>query len=114
MAMDAAAGGGALVLDTLRQACSQEANVLKPAEQQLKEWETQPGFYSILSVSGCWSIVFWTSKPSKITPQDTQILLCTLDFLKCQFQVMCMHLNFFHLITTLITSYGDIKPYFNE
>lgn len=22
--------------------------MLKPAEQQLKEWETQPGFYSIL------------------------------------------------------------------
>lgn len=39
-----------VVLETLSQACSQDANVLKPAEQQLKSWETQPGFYSILSV----------------------------------------------------------------
>ena len=40
-----------VVLQTLSHACSQDADVLKPAEQQLKDWETQPGFYSILSVS---------------------------------------------------------------
>ena len=39
-----------VVLQTLSHACSQDAAVLKPAEQQLKDWETQPGFYSILSV----------------------------------------------------------------
>ena len=39
------------VLQALSHACSQDASVLKPAEQQLKEWETQPGFYSSLSVS---------------------------------------------------------------
>ncbi|KAK7116601.1 hypothetical protein V1264_002257 [Littorina saxatilis] len=38
-----------VVLQTLSHACSQDASVLKPAEQQLKDWETQPGFYSILS-----------------------------------------------------------------
>jgi hypothetical protein len=41
----------AVVLDALYRACSQDASVLKPAEEQLKQWETQPGFYSILAVS---------------------------------------------------------------
>lgn len=40
-----------LVLDTLQKASSQNPEVLKPAESKLKEWETQPGFYSILYVS---------------------------------------------------------------
>ncbi|KAK2165868.1 hypothetical protein NP493_1346g00008 [Ridgeia piscesae] len=39
---------GPLVLHVLGQACSQQPEVLKPAEQQLKQWETQPGFYTIL------------------------------------------------------------------
>ncbi|XP_076465605.1 importin-11-like [Babylonia areolata] len=42
-----------VVLQTLSHACSQDASVLKPAEQQLKAWETQPGFYSILSSIFC-------------------------------------------------------------
>ncbi|PIK48319.1 putative importin-11, partial [Apostichopus japonicus] len=37
-----------VVLEVLNRATSQDTSVLKPAEQQLKEWETQPGFYSIL------------------------------------------------------------------
>lgn len=40
-----------IVLETLSHACSQDANVLKPAERKLQSWETQPGFYSVLSVS---------------------------------------------------------------
>ena len=39
-----------LVLETLAHACSQNAEVLKPAEQKLQQWETVPGFYSILTV----------------------------------------------------------------
>lgn len=42
---------GPVVLETLTKACSQNAETLKPAENQLQEWETQPGFYTILSVS---------------------------------------------------------------
>ena len=42
---------GPLVLETLTKACSQSAEVLTPAEHQLHQWETQPGFYNILSVS---------------------------------------------------------------
>ncbi|XP_076218357.1 importin-11 isoform X1 [Aptenodytes patagonicus] len=37
-----------IVLRVLTQATSQDTAVLKPAEEQLKQWETQPGFYSVL------------------------------------------------------------------
>ncbi|XP_066567527.1 importin-11 [Amia ocellicauda] len=37
-----------VVLQALTQATSQDTAVLKPAEEQLKQWETQPGFYSVL------------------------------------------------------------------
>ncbi|XP_054286364.1 importin-11-like [Macrosteles quadrilineatus] len=37
-----------LVFETLQQAASQNSDVLKPAEQKLKEWEGVPGFYTIL------------------------------------------------------------------
>ncbi|KAM6303950.1 importin-11 [Podargus strigoides] len=37
-----------VVLQVLTQATSQDTAVLKPAEEQLKHWETQPGFYSVL------------------------------------------------------------------
>ncbi|XP_030214058.1 importin-11 isoform X1 [Gadus morhua] len=37
-----------VVLQTLTQATSQDTAGLKPAEEQLKQWETQPGFYSVL------------------------------------------------------------------
>ena len=40
-----------VVLQVLTQATSQDTTVLKPAEEQLKQWETQPGFYSVLLVS---------------------------------------------------------------
>lgn len=40
-----------VVLDVLHRASSQDPQVLKPAEEKLREWETEPGFYSILYVS---------------------------------------------------------------
>ena len=36
------------VLRTLTAAASQSASDLKPAEAQLREWETLPGFYTVL------------------------------------------------------------------
>uniref|UniRef100_A0A8C6PNF4 Importin-11 n=1 Tax=Nothobranchius furzeri TaxID=105023 RepID=A0A8C6PNF4_NOTFU len=45
MDMDSASS---VVLQTLTQATSQDTAVLKPAEEQLRQWETQPGFYSVL------------------------------------------------------------------
>lgn len=44
----------AMVFETLQQATSQNSDILKPAEQKLKEWETVPGFYTILFVSICY------------------------------------------------------------
>uniref|UniRef100_A0A0L8I2Q3 Importin N-terminal domain-containing protein n=1 Tax=Octopus bimaculoides TaxID=37653 RepID=A0A0L8I2Q3_OCTBM len=44
------ASAGPIVLHTLTNACSQNADVLKPAVHQLKQWETSPGFYTILSL----------------------------------------------------------------
>lgn len=40
----------ALVLEVLSRASSQNADILKPAESKLLEWETQPGFYTALYV----------------------------------------------------------------
>lgn len=37
-----------LVLEALARASSQQVSELKIAEVQLAEWETKPGFYSIL------------------------------------------------------------------
>ncbi|XP_075445973.1 importin-11 isoform X2 [Ascaphus truei] len=37
-----------VVLQVLTQASSQDSTVLKPAEEQLRQWETQPGFYTVL------------------------------------------------------------------
>lgn len=48
--MDIAAAENA-VYETLQQATSQITEILKPAEQRLQEWETEPGFYTILLVS---------------------------------------------------------------
>ncbi len=41
---------GPAILDALQHACSQDVSLLKAAEQQLKAWETCPGFYTILMV----------------------------------------------------------------
>lgn len=40
-----------IVLDALTKASSQNAELLKIAERQLKSWETERGFYSILLVN---------------------------------------------------------------
>lgn len=37
-----------MVLQALQCACSQNSELLKPAEQKLSEWEVEPGFYSLL------------------------------------------------------------------
>lgn len=37
------------VLEALQCLCSQNANLLKANEIKLKEWEVQPGFYSIVT-----------------------------------------------------------------
>lgn len=46
-----------LVYETLMQASSQHPDMLKPAEQKLKEWEVVPGFYSVLFVRLTFSLI---------------------------------------------------------
>ena len=41
---------GAVVLQALTSACSQDPSLLKTAEEQLKCLETRPGFYNVLLV----------------------------------------------------------------
>lgn len=41
----------AAVVEVLQQATSQDPTILKPAEQTLKQWETERGFYTALYVS---------------------------------------------------------------
>ncbi|XP_061409413.1 importin-11 [Lethenteron reissneri] len=42
------ASASVVVIQTLTRATNQDASVLKPAEEQLRQWEIQPGFYSVL------------------------------------------------------------------
>lgn len=39
-----------VVVEVLQRASSQNPDVLKPAEIKLREWEIQPGFYTVLYV----------------------------------------------------------------
>lgn len=39
------------VIDVLQRASSQDPNILKSAEETLKQWETERGFYISLHVS---------------------------------------------------------------
>lgn len=52
-----------VVLQVLTQATSQDTALLKPAEEQLKQWETQPGFYSVLLVSCSDTIILTFKNP---------------------------------------------------
>ena len=45
------ATASSMVLETLRQATNQNPDILKPAQQKLRDWEIEPGFYSLLLVS---------------------------------------------------------------
>ena len=62
-----------------------------------------------LSQQGVW-VPFWTPKPLKITPQDTQIFLCWLSK-NPNFKLI---IEFFHLLIIPMTLFNDIMPYFDE
>ncbi|KAF4803085.1 importin-11 isoform X2 [Turdus rufiventris] len=60
-----------VVLQVLTQATSQDTSVLKPAEEQLKQWETQPGFYSVLLLNH----VVWLREALSCHGPATRILM---------------------------------------
>ena len=62
-----------------------------------------------LSQQGVW-VPFWTPKPLKRTPQDTQIFLCGISKnLNIKFII-----EFFHFLIIPMTLNNDIMPYFDE
>ena len=55
-------------------------------------------------------VPFWTPKPLKITPQDTQIFLCGFS----KNLNLKLVIDFFFLLIIPMTLFNDIKPYFDE
>ena len=62
-----------------------------------------------LSQQGVW-VPFWTPKPLKRTPQDTQILLCGIS----KNPNLKLIIELFHLLIIPMTLFNDILPYFDE
>lgn len=75
----------ALVLEVLHRASSQNPEILKPAEAKLKEWESQPGFYSVLFVR--------------------HLTLINLHFLNYLYSLECYVKSFFGYKCTLDSSF---------
>ena len=71
---------GTVVLQALAQAPSQNTAELKPAEEQLRQWETQPGFYSVLLVRYSSAHLLYSSaqminsSPNRLTPSPVLLL----------------------------------------
>ena len=62
-----------------------------------------------LSQQGAW-VPFWTPKPLKRTPQDTQIFLCGIS----NNLNLKLIIEFFHLLIISMTLINDIMPYIDE
>ena len=62
-----------------------------------------------LSQQGVW-VPFWTPKPLKRTPRDTQIFLCGIS----KNPNLKFIIRFFHLLIIPMTLFNDIMPYFDE
>ena len=62
-----------------------------------------------LSQQGVW-VPFWTPKPLKSTPQNTQNMLCEIS----KNPNLKLIIEFFHLLIIPMTLFNDIMPYFDE
>ena len=62
-----------------------------------------------LSQEGVW-VSIWTPKPSKRTPQDTQIFLCGIS----KNPNLMLINEFFHLLIIPMTLFNESMPYFDE
>ena len=62
-----------------------------------------------LSQQGVW-VPFWTPKPLKRTPQDTQIFLCEIS----KNLNLNLIIEVFHLPIIPMTLINDIMPYFDK
>ena len=64
-----------------------------------------------LSQQGVW-VPFWTPKPIKITPQDSQSILCGIS--KNLNIKLIIVIIFFYLLLIPMTLLNDIMHYFDE
>ena len=62
-----------------------------------------------LSQQGVW-VPFWTPKPLKRTPQDTQFFLCGIS----RNLNLKLIIDFFHLLIIPMTLFNGSMPYFDE
>ena len=62
-----------------------------------------------LSQQGVW-VPFWTPKPLKRSPQDTQIFLCGIS----KNLNLKLIIKYFHLLIIPMILFNDIMPYFDE
>ena len=62
-----------------------------------------------LSQQGVW-VPFWTPKPLKRTPKDTQLSLCGIS----KNLNLKLIIEFFHLLIIPMTLFNDIMPYFDK
>ena len=69
-----------------------------------KRWLDRP-----LTQQGVW-VPFWTPKPLKRTPQDTQIFLCGIP----KNPNLKLITEFFHPLLIPMTLFNDIMPYYDE
>ena len=58
---------------------------------------------------GVW-VPFWTCKPLKRTPKDTQIFKCGIS----KNLNLKLRIEFFHLLIISMTLFNDNMPYFDE
>lgn len=79
-----------VVLETLANACSQNADVLKPAEQKLQQWETEPGFYSILTVTVIFIVSFSVFDYGMVHFWATTVYLW----------ILCLHFFLHHFLSS--------------
>ena len=76
--------------------------------QSLREARTE-GCTHGLSQQGVW-VPFWTPKPLKRTPQDTQIFECGIS----KNLNLKLIIELFHLLIIPMTLFNDVMPYFDE
>ena len=96
-----------LILHKLSNAIGRQLMQFNSCEQELID-KLSNGVQHGLSQQGVW-VPFWTPKPLKRTPQDTQIFLCGIS----KNPNLKLIIEFFHLLIIPMTLFNDM-PYFDE
>ena len=84
----------------------------RPRVKKYVHFKIPKGVHTVkhgLSQQGVW-VPFWTPKPLKRTPQDTQIFLCGIS----KNLNLKLLIEFFHLLIIPMALFNDIMHYFDE